>query len=43
MHEVSAPFTAPKDKSVEGLHDLYILFSGEEGEMFDFDWWRAEK
>ena len=41
MHEVSAPFTAPKDKSVEGLHDLYILFSGEEGEMFDFEIGRA--
>lgn len=29
-------------KNVEGVHDLYILFRGGDGEMFDFDWWTVE-
>ncbi len=27
---------------VEGVHDVYILFRGGDGEMFDFDWWVVE-
>lgn len=27
-------------KKVQGVHDLYILFRGGEGELFDFDWWQ---
>ena len=29
-------------KKVQGVHDLYILFRGGEGELFDFDWWQFE-
>lgn len=29
-------------KNVEGVHDVYILFRGGDGEMFDFDWWTVE-
>ena len=34
-------FTAPL-KSVEGVNDLYFVFSGEK-ELFDFDWWQFSK
>lgn len=26
-----------------GVHDLYILFRGGDGELFDFDWWMFSK
>lgn len=25
--------------SVSGVHDVYMLFRGGDGELFDFDWW----
>jgi hypothetical protein len=29
-----------KVKGVKGLHDIYFVFKGGEGELFNFDWWR---
>lgn len=29
-------------KKVQGVHDLYILFRGGEGELFNFDWWQLK-
>ena len=28
-------------RSVSGKHDVYILFRGGDGQMFDLDWWQA--
>lgn len=28
---------------IKGIHDLYIIFHGPEGELFDFDWWQFSK
>ncbi|WP_026475241.1 glycoside hydrolase family 43 protein [Alkaliflexus imshenetskii] len=28
-----------KTKAVGGVHDLYLVFKGGEGELFNFDWW----
>lgn len=25
---------------VKGLHDLYLVFKGDKGELFNFDWWK---
>jgi hypothetical protein len=27
-------------KKVKGVHDLFFLFRGEAGQLFNFDWWR---
>ncbi len=32
--------TAPVRPGVTGKHDLYILFRGGDGELFDLDWWK---
>lgn len=29
-----------KVNSVKGVHDLFFIFKGEEGELFNFDWWK---
>jgi hypothetical protein len=29
-----------KVKKTAGIHDLYFVFKGGEGELFNFDWWR---
>lgn len=29
-----------KVKSTKGVHDLYFVFKGGEGELFNFDWWK---
>ncbi|WP_211481694.1 glycoside hydrolase family 43 protein [Arachidicoccus rhizosphaerae] len=29
-----------KVRDAKGKHDLYLVFSGGEGELFNFDWWR---
>lgn len=26
-----------------GIHDLYLVFKGEEGELFNFDWWKFKE
>ena len=31
---------APVTKEVTGIHDLYVLFRGGDGELFSFDWWK---
>lgn len=31
---------ACKIKEVKGVHDLYFVFKGGEGELFNFDWWK---
>lgn len=30
----------PKDNDLTGVHDIYFLFRGGEGELFNFDWWK---
>jgi arabinoxylan arabinofuranohydrolase len=32
-------FTAPANKSIKGVHDVYFVFRGEK-DLFDFDWWK---
>ncbi|PWG81300.1 family 43 glycosylhydrolase [Pararcticibacter amylolyticus] len=29
-----------KMKNIEGLHDIFLVFRGKDGELFNFDWWR---
>jgi hypothetical protein len=29
-----------KIKSVKGVHDIYFVFKGGEGNLFNFDWWK---
>ena len=29
-----------KVKKAKGVHDLYFLFKGEGGDLFNFDWWQ---
>ena len=31
-----------KVKKIKGVHDLYLVFKGGEGELFNFDWWRFQ-
>lgn len=31
-----------KVKKVKGIHDLYFVFKGGEGEILNFDWWRFQ-
>lgn len=30
-------------KKVAGIHDLYFVFKGGNGELFNFDWWKFSK
>ena len=32
-----------KTKKMKGLHDIYFVFKGGEGELFNFDWWSFKK
>ena len=32
-----------KMKKMKGLHDIYFVFKGGEGELFNFDWWSFKK
>ena len=27
-------------RKVKGIHDVYFIFKGNEGKLFDFDWWK---
>jgi len=29
-----------KVKSVKGVHDIYFVFKGGQGNLFNFDWWK---
>ncbi|MDA3927340.1 MAG: glycoside hydrolase family 43 protein [Prolixibacteraceae bacterium] len=31
-----------KVKKVKGIHDVYYVFKGSEGDLFNFDWWKFE-
>jgi arabinoxylan arabinofuranohydrolase len=31
-----------KIKHVIGLHDVYFVFKGGEGDLFNFDWWKFD-
>jgi arabinoxylan arabinofuranohydrolase len=31
---------ACKTDEVKGVHDIYMAFKGDEGDMFNFDWWK---
>lgn len=35
--------TVKIDTKISGVHDLYFTFSGAEGELFNFDWWKFNK
>lgn len=28
------------NKGAEGVHDLYLVFKGDEDILFNFDWWK---
>jgi len=32
-----------KVKAAKGIHDLYLVFKGGEGDLFNFDWWKFSK
>ena len=34
--------TVEIQQQLTGVHDLFILFRGGDGELFDFDWWQVE-
>ena len=38
----SAEIVLPKGVDLSGVHDVYMLFQGGEGELFDFDYWTVE-
>ena len=38
----SADIKVPADKNLSGVHDIYLLFQGGEGELFNFDYWTVE-
>jgi len=29
-------------RGVEGIHDLYLVFKGENSALFAIDWWRFD-
>jgi arabinoxylan arabinofuranohydrolase len=31
-----------KIKRAEGVHDVYLIFKGEERDLFNFDWWKVK-
>ena len=31
-----------KTEQVKGIHDVYFVFKGGDGDLFNFDWWRFE-
>lgn len=37
-HNVSAPV-----ENITGVHDMNILYRGNDNELFEFDWWKMEK
>lgn len=32
-----------KVDKIKGVHDLYFVFKGSEGNLFNFDWWKFQK
>lgn len=32
-----------KVKRTKGVHDVYFVFKGDEGQLFNFDWWKFKK
>ena len=34
---------ACKVKKISGVHDVYFVFKGGEGDLFNFDWWKFSK
>ncbi|WP_167608033.1 glycoside hydrolase family 43 protein [Maribellus sediminis] len=32
-----------KIKAAKGVHDVFLVFKGEEGDLFNFDWWQFKK
>ncbi|WP_167619195.1 glycoside hydrolase family 43 protein [Maribellus sediminis] len=31
-----------KIKAAKGVHDVFLVFRGEEGDLFNFDWWQLQ-
>jgi len=31
-----------KVTKVQGVHDIYFVFKGGEGNLFNFDWWKLQ-
>ena len=43
MDEANTTASVPvMGRNLTGVHDVYILFRGVDGELFDFDWWKFE-
>ncbi|MDA3927655.1 MAG: glycoside hydrolase family 43 protein [Prolixibacteraceae bacterium] len=34
---------ACKIEKIKGVHDVYLIFKGGEGNLFNFDWWKLKK
>jgi len=32
-----------KVEKMKGIHDVYFVFKGGEGKLFNFDWWKFSK
>ncbi|MGY0034692.1 carbohydrate-binding protein [Pedobacter sp. NJ-S-72] len=30
-------------KKTKGVHDIYFVFKGSQGDLFNFNWWRFDK
>lgn len=39
----AADYEAPIAKELTGIHDLYILFRGDDGQLFDMDCWQMKR
>jgi hypothetical protein len=35
--------TSCKLQKVEGVHDICFVFKGNNGQLFNFDWWKFKK
>src|SRR5450759_264604 len=31
-----------KGRKINGVHDIYLVFKGNEGDLFNFDWWKLK-
>ena len=32
-----------KVNKIKGIHDLYFVFKGNQGDLFNFNWWKFDK
>jgi arabinoxylan arabinofuranohydrolase len=32
-----------KVNKIKGVHDVYFVFKGNQGDLFNFNWWKFDK